>query len=342
MNEMLDDELLSKFIQSFYGYGNYRGQFWFIGMEEGGGSSFSDISTRLNAWSNRDKKELEDLKEYHDCIGVKNLFNDKPQLQPTWNKLIRILLSSREGIPTTEQVRAYQKNKLGRLSGETCLLELLPLPSPSIGQWIYAQHSKLPHLIDRESYEQNCITSRIAHLQTRIREYRPKVVIFYSLSYQEYWKKIAGMDFQPNSDGIHIGYSESTLFVIIKHPAARGIKNEYFHQVGKIIANSCNNKLVREFIRIEKRENETVILVGSIFWKGGSYDPVLQWKIAKTLKINSLKSEVDAQVNEVLKDKRYFSICSECGKYKLVGHTTMIGDISICHGCAEINHHVVF
>jgi hypothetical protein len=338
MNEMLNDELLSEFIQSFYGYGNYRGQFWFIGMEEGGGSSFSDISTRLNAWSNRDKKELEDLKEYHDCIGVKNLFNDKPQLQPTWNKLIRILLSSREGIPTTEQVRAYQKNKLGRLSGETCLLELLPLPSPSIGQWIYAQHSKLPYLLDRESYRLNSISSRITDLQDRIRRYQPKVVIFYGLSYQEHWTKIAGIDFKLNSDGIYVGESESTLFVITKHPAARGMKNEYFHQVGKIISDSCKNKLVREFIKIEKRENKTVILVGSIFWKGGSYDPVLQWKAAKTLGVNPLKSEV----NEVLKDNRYFCICTECGKQNLVGYTMVLENKSICHGCAEINHHVVF
>jgi hypothetical protein len=296
----------------------------------------------LHTIRNRYKKELEDLEEYHDCIGVENLFNDRPKLQPTWNKLIRILLSSREGISTTEEVREYQKNKLGRLSGETCLLELLPLPSPSIGEWLYAQHSKLPHLIDRESYIRNSIPSRITHLQNQIQQYQPKVVIFYSLSYQEYWKKIAGINFQPNSDGIHIGHNESTLFVITKHPASRGIKNEYFHQVGKIISHSSKNKLIREFIKIEKREDKIVILVGSISWRGGPHNPVLQWKIAKTLKINSLKSEVDAQVNAVLNDNRYFCICAECGKYKLDGHTTTLADKSICHGCAEINHHCPF
>ncbi|BAY34333.1 hypothetical protein NIES2107_62380 [Nostoc carneum NIES-2107] len=37
-----DDELLEKIIETFYGYGNYQGNYWFIGMEEAGGD-FKDI-----------------------------------------------------------------------------------------------------------------------------------------------------------------------------------------------------------------------------------------------------------------------------------------------------------
>jgi hypothetical protein len=238
MTELLDDRLLTEFFQTFYGYGNYSGQFWFIGMEEGGGNSFSEINTRLTAWANRGKNELEDLAEYHNDIGVRDWFNNKPKLQPTWNKLIRILLSSSGELPTTEQVREYQKTLLGRLIGDTCLLELLPLPSPSIGKWLYAQYSQLPYLKDREIYKQECIASRITHLQDRINQYQPKVVIFYSLSYQDYWKKIAGVDFHQNSDKIHTDRSESTLFVMTKHPAAQGVTSDYFHQVGQLIATS--------------------------------------------------------------------------------------------------------
>ena len=35
MAEQFDDLLLDEFAHKFYGYGNYGGQFWFIGMEEG-------------------------------------------------------------------------------------------------------------------------------------------------------------------------------------------------------------------------------------------------------------------------------------------------------------------
>jgi hypothetical protein len=238
MSELFDDQLLSKFVQNFYGYGNYGGQFWFIGMEEGGGNSFSEINTRLAAWENRGRNELEDLAEYHKDIGLMDWFSEKPRLQNTWNKLIRILLNSRGQIPTTEQVREYQKTLLGRLIGDTCLLELLPLPSPSIGQWLYAQYSQLPYLRDREIYKQECITSRIIHLQDRINQYQPKAVIFYSLSYQEYWKKIAGVDFLlQGSEKIYTGRNESTLFLMTKHPAAQSVTSEYFHQVGQLIAN---------------------------------------------------------------------------------------------------------
>jgi hypothetical protein len=236
MTELFDDQLLSEFVQNFYGYGNFSGQFWFIGMEEGGGNSFVEINTRLTAWANRGRSELEDVAEYHKDIGVMDWFNEKPKLQPTWNKLIRILLSSSGETPTTEQVREYQKTLLGRLTGDTCLLELLPLPSPSMGQWLYAQYSRLPYLRDRETYRQECIESRIVHLQDRVDQYQPKAVIFYSLSYQEYWRKIARVDFHQNSEKIHFGCNASTLFVMTKHPAAQGVTSEYFYQIGQLIA----------------------------------------------------------------------------------------------------------
>jgi formylmethanofuran dehydrogenase subunit E len=102
-----------------------------------------------------------------------------------------------------------------------------------------------------------------------------------------------------------------------------------------------NHKLIRKFIKVEKRENETVILVCSVQWKS-SYEPVLQWTVAKTLETNSLKSEVDRQVNKILKDKRYFCVCSECGECNQVGQTMMLQDKCLCHGCAEKNHRVLF
>lgn len=236
MTEQFDDQLLDAFAQSFYGYGNYSGHLWFIGMEEGGGSSFTEVAKRLNAWDNRGRRELEDVSEYHNAIGITYLFNDRPTLQSTWNKLIRILLSSDGQTPTTEQVREYQRASLGRLDGDTCLLELLPLPSPSTGSWLYAQHSRLSYLADRGTYKQACLALRIAHLQRRIMEYEPRAVVFYSISYREHWKAIAGVNLVRESDGVYTGRNRSTLFVMTRHPAAKGVTNDYFHQVGRLIA----------------------------------------------------------------------------------------------------------
>ncbi len=235
MTERFDDQLLDEFARTFYGYGNYSGQYWFIGMEEGGGNSFAEIAKRLNAWAKRGKRELEDVAEYHAEVGITHLFSETPKLQPTWNKLIRIVLSTNGQVPTTEQVREYQRTCLGRPNGDTCLVEILPLPSPSTGHWLYAEHSQLSYLIDRETYKQACLTLRIAHLRQRISERRPSVVIFYSLSYREHWQEVAGVDFRQESD-LYVGRNHTSLFVITKHPAAKGVTSEYFHQVGKTIS----------------------------------------------------------------------------------------------------------
>lgn len=235
MTEHFDDQLLDEFAHTFYGYGNYSGRYWFIGMEEGGGNSFAEITKRLTTWAKRGKRELEDVAEYHTEVGITHLFNETPKLQPTWNKLIRTLLTSDGQVPTTEQVRNYQKTSLGRPNGNTCLVELLPLPSPSMGRWLYGEHSRLAYLGNRETYRQACFAPRIAHLRQRIGEYRPSVVIFYSFTYREHWQEVAGVDFRQESD-VYIGRNHASLFMITKHPAAKGVTSEYFHQVGKTIS----------------------------------------------------------------------------------------------------------
>lgn len=59
-----DDELLLAYMDGFYGYGNYQAPYWFVGMEEGGGDSSADVSSRLKIWNERGRQELEDL---HEC-----------------------------------------------------------------------------------------------------------------------------------------------------------------------------------------------------------------------------------------------------------------------------------
>jgi hypothetical protein len=235
MIERFDDQLLDEFVHNFYGYGNYGGGFWFVGMEEEGGNSFTEVDKRLSTWARRGKRELEDVAAYHAEIGITRYFAGKPKLQRTWSNLIRIFLCHVGQGPTPEQVLEYQRTSLGRLNGDTCLVELLPLPSPSTGHWLYAQHSHLSYLADRREYQQSCLALRIAHLRQRINEQKPKAVVFYGLSYRKHWQAIAGVDFQLQPNGISVGRNGSSLFVMTKHPVARGVTNEYFHQVGRLI-----------------------------------------------------------------------------------------------------------
>ncbi|MBN1883377.1 MAG: hypothetical protein JW885_14515 [Deltaproteobacteria bacterium] len=235
--KMLDDILLARFIESFYGYGNYNSKFWFVGMEEGGGNSESEIQKRLNVWKTRGYAELEDVKEYHLELGIDRFFNDKPVLEKTWDKIILIILGIEGGSPSIENRKKYQKNVLGTKTGESCLIELLPLPSPGIGKWVYHSISRLPYLENRETYRDFVKKSRIQNIRRRISEYTPRCVVFYGATYKLHWITITnGMTFHPHDMlDFEMAENDDTLFLMIKHPVAAGVTNDYFYDIGRCI-----------------------------------------------------------------------------------------------------------
>src|SRR5260370_17221648 len=103
-----------------------------------------------------------------------------------------------------ELVRDYQRNRLGRSNGDERLMELLPLPSPSSEQWRYAAHSRLPWLANRKVYTDYQAPRREKRILQEIKKYRPKLVAFYGLGFQDRWRRIAQEEFTPTgiSDGL--------------------------------------------------------------------------------------------------------------------------------------------
>ena len=233
--DAFDDRLLSDFARSFYGYGDYEAPYWFVGMEEGGGSSYAEVERRLRAWQDRGRSELEDLPTYSEVVGAGRFFEEGAPLQPTWRGLIRILQAAEGAAPTPDSVREYQRDRLGRRGGQTALLELFPLPSPGTKPWLYARHSALPHLADRERYRDHFADERVARIRRRIDEHRPRGVVLYGTSYLPYWRRIAGGSLQ-HVDGLLVGTAGGTAFVLTQHPAARGVTNAYFDNAGRTLA----------------------------------------------------------------------------------------------------------
>ena len=84
---MLDDFILEKFFDSFFGYGSYEADTWFVGMEEGGGSTLEEIASRLATWEARGGQELEDVRTYHEALQLDRFFKDPVLLQRTWAQL---------------------------------------------------------------------------------------------------------------------------------------------------------------------------------------------------------------------------------------------------------------
>lgn len=231
----LNDTLLQHFMSTFYGSGNYSGEYWFVGMEEGGGNDLSQVTKRLNAWVELGGTELVDICEFHLKIDYPQYFRDPVKLQRTWMQQARIVLASK-GLPSSiPDVRAYQRDVIGRKTSETCLLELLPLPSPSSNDWNYGLWSDLPFLMDRKTYRDYCVPWRVEHIRSKIKEHKPKFVVFMGQGYSDYWHSIVGRNFT-DIGGFWTANSAGTTYVITKHPAAQGVTNSYFETVGKFLS----------------------------------------------------------------------------------------------------------
>jgi hypothetical protein len=240
---MFDDQLLDRFCRTFYGFGNFNGRYWFIGMEEAGGESETAVANRLSHWQTQGMPEIEDLLTHAAKLGwADRYFGKRPKNQPIWNKLIRIILSAEDNVPPIlNKVKQFQRTALGRHDGNNCLLELFPLPSPSTKKWLYAKHSDLPYLSNRRVYFSHLASLRIAYLRNKIEVYRPKVVLFYGWGYKDWWQKIADVSFLQNDKEIFfVGKNSDTTFFIMKHPNTRSITNDYFHHVGRMMMEGNN------------------------------------------------------------------------------------------------------
>ena len=232
---MLDLTLLRHFCDRFYGYGVADAPHWFISMEEGGGKTEAEINERLAAWNKRGQRELEDVAEYHEAIGQSKWFSSRPPIQRTWAAMIRILLAMAGQSTDVESVRRYQRDRLARTGSATRLSPLFPLPAQSLDHWHYPRWSEGSHFANRQAYRAEFEAARVAHLASAINQHAPSTVAFFGTSYLAYWSRIAGVDFHATEEGTLIGASRKSRFVICRHPATKGIANEYFVSAGRAL-----------------------------------------------------------------------------------------------------------
>jgi hypothetical protein len=234
---MLTPPLLTAFLHTFYGYGNWKAYYWFVGMEEGGGNDLEQVKQRLDAWDQRGRRDLEDLHNYHAAINIPLHSGEKPKLQSTWSRLVRTVLAAKGQNIDTDAVRRYQGEHLGTADGETALLELLPLPSPSTSHWLYGT-TGIEMLRDRQTYRTAMLPERTKYLRERIAQFRPMAVIFYGAAYRDIWRMISGVDefAQDEEQRFEFAKKGGTLMILAKHPVARGKRNADFEAIGRLIA----------------------------------------------------------------------------------------------------------
>ena len=227
---MLDEALLESFMNGFYGYGTWSAKYWFVGMEEGGGSSIAEVAARLETWNHRGRPEVDDLFEFCKSTGIKQWFGPNAKRQATWAQLCRVALIANAQSVERENIIEYQNTRLARREGETALLELLPLPSTKTTAWIYSGVTSLPFLNSRRGYEEFIRPGRLRQLRENIAIHRPRAVVFYGNRY--FWKNElvlkSGEYFDTNTSG-------STLLIATAHPTAWGKANDRFAAIGHLI-----------------------------------------------------------------------------------------------------------
>jgi hypothetical protein len=90
--------------------------------------------------------------------------------------------------PTKEDRRAYQAENLGRVHGDSLLLELLPIPKPRISIWDYPL--TFPEYPDAEAYRREQVPRRIALISQLVLEYQPTVIVAYGKANWPYYRRI--------------------------------------------------------------------------------------------------------------------------------------------------------
>ncbi|MBZ9731542.1 hypothetical protein LB467_17795 [Salegentibacter sp. JZCK2] len=243
---MINAAKLENYINTFFGYGNWNATYWFIGIEENGGYSPEDVNLRIDSWE-KYGTELIDCKRHHVNIGLKRFFTEGLR-QKTWWGLIRLRNTIEGKEISTETIRSVQKENWGQIKSSNLLIDLFPLPSPSVELWNYRNwytnewdNLGLTYLKTREKYFEKISKKRIKRLKEKLNKHKPRVVIFYASSLIHFWEEVMGKSFKKEGEKYKIGryyirllQTQNTLFVQI--PQTSVIRNnEWFISVGAII-----------------------------------------------------------------------------------------------------------
>lgn len=243
---MINSEQIENYCTNFYGYGNWESPIWFIGIEENGGYSEEEVQKRIDSWM-RFKTPLIDNKEHHLSLnieGITKLFTEG-KCQRTWWKLIRLKLNYDDDIVSNEKIQQIQKDEWGQLKSKSLIIEMFPLPSPSIADWKYKEWSQLNFLNSRTEYFDFFATQRTKFIKNKIKKFKPKVVIFYANKLIKYWDLIIEDNFNSNAEKRKINDNyfqfikkDSTCFIQTPQPA--GVwGNDFWDKLGKEIKEIC-------------------------------------------------------------------------------------------------------
>lgn len=230
INALLETPEMKAMAGRWYGHGHWAAPYWFIGPEAGMDKEGGDtLQKRHRVWQEMDEGEVLDCIEYHKKLGITKFHEGAhPPTQPTWRKLIRVLLTYKRGLaPSLEDIRQYQKSHWATQNGESCVIELSGIPAPS---------TRTEQ--DRTQFQ----NQRIEVIRKRISEHRDEIefVLLYGKLRKKQWEKIAGGEFTMTTLGARdseAGFRRdgSLLIVYTLSPTTTGLGKDYWEELGFLI-----------------------------------------------------------------------------------------------------------
>lgn len=246
------EKKLIEYSEQFKTQGNRDGKYWFLGIEEGGGSSVDEVDAMLAKWERNDKSDDTALRDTQKKSKPSKWFDANRRggapIQKTWGAQIRVLLSM-QGLPSsTEDVRQYQMDHFGLADGDTCLMELLPLPNPGLQDWIYNDLSDDPRFESRQALADLAMTDRLERLVKLVEMHRPTCIVGFCYSFRHklepYLDNVSTVKAQAGSrpGRAKIGNIGETVVAITYHPATpMTAPNAWYAELGQHIAKRSNN-----------------------------------------------------------------------------------------------------
>lgn len=213
------DDGIGEMARRYCGYGRWEAPFWFIGPESGQArEENNDLNLRREAWLYCGGGELSDIRDFHVFLNrrarhiVHPWFEKSPPFQSSIRPLMLLLMAFLQRPADNDNLRIYQRDRWGRLDGETCSIHLSGLAANSL---------QTPR--DRELFRRE----RIAVIRQRMRTQRPALVVMYGTSVDTRdWEEIAGGAFPPDN----IRRFETTILAVTRHPSRS--PNAYWAELG--------------------------------------------------------------------------------------------------------------
>jgi len=213
------DNEISEMARRCYGYGRWEAPYWFIGPEQGQPREENDdLRIRYDAWRHCGGGELSDCRVFHDALNLRmgrtlHLWHQKePKLQTTWRRLMLVLMGFLARPTDEDSLKAYQRDRLGSLSGETCVIELSGLPAHSF---------MTPR--DRDPF----LRERITVISERMCACKPAWVVIYGVGTKKAWERGGGCS--PDD----LRQSQSTILEFTPHPSRPSRPAAYWVARGK-------------------------------------------------------------------------------------------------------------